>query len=408
MCFLYKLTNKQILFFLWALGLFSGCRLPFLLRPSSVKAQNANPRYMSNLSDSLRETSGLIALPNHTFWSQNDGNNTAALFNFDSSGAVRRRVAVNAPNVDWEEIALTPSGDLLIGDFGNNAQNRQDLKILRVQNFLQQTANTLDAEAMPFRYEDQTAFPPPTDARYFDAEAMLTWSDSIYILTKDFDNQPYTGISRIYRLPTSPANFQIPQIAKLVHILPTDPTWKYYGAVTGAAKNADGSKVVLLTYSRLFLYTNFLGKAFWQGTRHVWQLNSLLQREAIAFKDDCTVFITCESSALGSASLYSLNLCDLLTKNKDIQKIKLSQIHVFPNPSAADIQFRLDEPLPENGYLRLMNLEGKVIFATPLSKGIENILLSKSSFASILPPNAVYIWQISTSWQSCIGKILLK
>jgi hypothetical protein len=401
-------SHKKILFFIWGLGLFSNCRLPFLLRPSAIKAQNASPHHIANLSDSLRETSGLIFVPNNTFWSQNDGGNTATLFSFDSLGAVRRRVAVNAPNTDWEEIALTPSGNLLIGDFGNNAQNRQDLKMLRLPNFSTQTADTLNAEAMPFRYEDQTAFPPPLNARYFDAEAMLAWSDSIYIFTKDFDNQPYTGISRIYRLPTSPNNWQAPQVAKLVHILPTDPSWKYYGAVTGAAKNADGSKVVLLTYSRLFLYTNFSGKAFWQGTRNVWQFNSLLQREAVAFKDDCTIFITCEQSPLGSAAFYSLNLCDLQTKNKDIQKIKLSQIHVLPNPSVTDIQFRLEEPLPENGHLRLINLQGKVVFDTPLRQGIENMMLSRNLFAQSLDSDAIYIWQISAGSQSWIGKIVLK
>lgn len=394
------------LFFIYFLGLFSSCRLPFVLRPSAMKAQSVSPQRIANLSDSLRETSGLIVLNNHTFWSHNDGGNTPSLFHFDSSGGIRRRISLNSQNIDWEEMTLTPSGDLWIGDFGNNAQNRQDLRLLRLPNFLNQTANTLNAETMSFRYEDQTAFPPPTHERYFDAEAMLAWSDSIYIFTKDFDNQPYTGISRIYRLPTSPSNWQISEIAKLVHVLPTDPSWKYYGAVTGAAKNADGSKVALLTYSRLFLYTNFSGKAFWQGTRHVWQFNSLLQREAIAFKDDCTLLITCEQSPLGTAALYSLNLCDLLTKNKDISKIELSQISVYPNPSAGDIQFQFNEPLPDNGHLRLLNLQGKIIFETPLSSGIKNFSIANNMLTNAMTTSDTYIWQLKINEQLYKGKVL--
>lgn len=397
---------QKIFFIIWFLGLLSGCRLPFLLRPSAMKAQNVTPQYLGNLSDSLKESSGLAMQTVNTFWSQNDGGNTAALFLSDTSGAIRRRVAVAASNVDWEEIALTSTGDLLIGDFGNNTHNRQDLKILRIQNFLNQSNNILSADVMPFRYEDQTTFPPPNNERYFDAEAMLVWSDSIYVLTKDFDNQPYTGISRIYRLPTTPSVWGVPQIAKLVHVLPTDPSWKYYGAVTGAAKSGDGSKVALLTYSRIFLYINFQGKKFWQVSPRILQFGSLLQREAVTFRDDCTLLITCENSPLGAAKLYSLNLCDLLTKNDELEKIKLSQIRAVPTPSVGDVNLLFDKPLSENGRLQIYDLEGKIVWHTPLSKGDEKVLLSQEIFENASKKS--YIWQIVAGAQTWVGKILRK
>ena len=88
---------------------------------------------IATLSDSLRETSGLTFLKDklYTF---NDGGNPNLVFEVDKDpGKILNKLQTNFPNKDWE--AITNDGEnLYIGDFGNNAGNRKDLAIYKIEN----------------------------------------------------------------------------------------------------------------------------------------------------------------------------------------------------------------------------------------------------------------------------------
>lgn len=146
------------------------------------------------LSDTLIETSGLIAF-DHLLWTHNDDHDTT-LYGLNTKGEIKRKINLQkTKNNDWEEISQD-SSYLYIGDFGNNYQgNRTDLKILRIEkkSFL---ANTPVIDTIAFSYENQTDFtiqkPQKTD---FDCEAFVVLQDSIYLFTKQWtsEKQAYIG-----------------------------------------------------------------------------------------------------------------------------------------------------------------------------------------------------------------------
>ena len=90
------------------------------------------PEYSVKLSDSIKETSGLIAFDN-LLWTHNDDHDQT-IYGLDSLGKIRKKIILDqAVNHDWEEISQD-STHLYIGDFGNNySGNRTNLKILKIE-----------------------------------------------------------------------------------------------------------------------------------------------------------------------------------------------------------------------------------------------------------------------------------
>jgi hypothetical protein len=351
-------------------------------------AQNllVTPRRMTTLPKNLKESSGLIVQSPNLIWSMNDGDNEPALYQVDTLGNLLKTVQIkNQPNIDWEEICLDGQGHLYIGDFGNNDERRQDLAIYKVLNF-NHSGNSVTATRIGFKYEDQTAFPPIASKAYFDAEAMLAFSDSIYIFTKDFDTKPYTGSTRIYAIPNREGN----HIAKLVYVLPTDAGWKFYGAVTGAAISPDKTKVVLLTYGRLFVFSDFSGTAFWKGRVRKYNILPILQREGIGFVDNCQLYMTCEKESTNPASLYTLDLCQLLSETES-NEAKGALIKAYPNPSDSLVTIELSADLKTKDLkLQVADPAGKTIFRKNIEPNERKIILPSHLFLT----NGLYFYAI--------------
>lgn len=71
----------------------------------------------------VREASGIVKSRQYPdiFWTHGDSGNPAVLFAFRLDGELVAEVPVpEAPNIDWEDIAIDDSGHLYIGDLGNN------------------------------------------------------------------------------------------------------------------------------------------------------------------------------------------------------------------------------------------------------------------------------------------------
>ena len=71
----------------------------------------------------VREASGIVKSRRYPgiFWTHGDSLNPAVLYAFRLDGELVAEVAVpEAPNTDWEDIAIDDSGHLYIGDLGNN------------------------------------------------------------------------------------------------------------------------------------------------------------------------------------------------------------------------------------------------------------------------------------------------
>jgi hypothetical protein len=80
----------------------------------------------------IDECSGIVASRRFrgVYWVHNDSGDRARFFGIDLRGKLLAEFAVDgADNVDWEDVAVDDSGQLYIGDFGNNRSKRRDLVI---------------------------------------------------------------------------------------------------------------------------------------------------------------------------------------------------------------------------------------------------------------------------------------
>ncbi len=90
----------------------------------------------------------------------------------------------NAENTDWEDIISDTQGNIYIGDFGNNDNDRRDLAILKtdLQDPTQKTTKVV--QTTTFHYEGQTEFPPKKSNLLYDCEAFVEMDGNFYLLPK--------------------------------------------------------------------------------------------------------------------------------------------------------------------------------------------------------------------------------
>ena len=361
---------------------------------------------MASLPTGLRESSGLVVESPNLFWTHNDGGDASNIYQIDSTGKLLRTVKIkNAANVDWEEMTFDTEGSLYIGDFGNNNEDRRNLLIYKILNFKNkyQTNSVAHDAVIEFSYEDQLQFPPSDAQKHFDAEAMIVEKDSIYIITKDFDTDPYTGKTWIYSIP----NVGGKHVAKLTKILDTENSWKYKGAITASAKSNDG-KVVLMSYLKLFVFTNFGSKPFWEGQKRVldFSMFNIVQREALAFHptNSCRLYITSEEAKGIGGNLSTVNICDFLSKTKDT-RTALAHVSVHPTPSVSDVFLDLKDIISPDLRLNISDINGRSIYKKDLSENEDKILLEKNLF----PTAGLYFYQLFSkkNANTFVGKILI-
>lgn len=244
------------------------------------------PEYSIRLSDSIKETSGLIAFDG-LLWTHNDDHDKT-IYGLDSLGKIKKKIILDqVVNHDWEEISQD-SSHLYIGDFGNNySGNRTDLNILKIEKKSFLEGNPI-IEKILFQYAEQTDIsaqkPNSTD---FDCEAFIVSKDSIHLFTKQWKSSK----TSIYVLPNKPGK----HIAQFKNTLDTK------GLVTGATYFEEKKIVALCGYSKtgktfLYLLYDFKNNDFLSGNKRKIDLKlPFHQIEGIATKDGLHYFITNES-----------------------------------------------------------------------------------------------------------------
>src|SRR5690606_10252983 len=191
--------------------------------------------FSEQLSDSIKETSGLVAFDN-LHWTYND-NQYTTLYGLDTLGTIQKKIQLKkVVNTDWEAI-YQDSCYLYIGDFGNNYRgNRKDLHILRIEkkSFL---LNAPVIDTISFSYADQTDFSPTIpNTTNFDCEAFIVSKDSIYLFSKQWSDKK----TAIYVLPKQPGK----------HIAQYKQTLDVKGLVTDASYLEDKKLIALCGYSK--------------------------------------------------------------------------------------------------------------------------------------------------------------
>lgn len=255
------------------------------------------------LPDLLSESSGLEITAPEIYWSHNDHKGAAQLYAFDDDGTLLRTLTIdNATNEDWEDMAKDKEGNLYIGDFGNNDNDRKDLKIYKIANPQLHLLDNVNAEIINFKFKDQKAFPPNEKEMFFDIEAMFIKGTHIFLLSRD-RSKPFSGKTRLYQLLNSPGN----QEAVFLAEFETNPK-KNKGQITSADISPDEKKLVILANEALWIFQDFQGNNFFSGEVTRMDLPWNYQMEAVAFEDNKTIFLTNEKQGEHVARLHRIKL----------------------------------------------------------------------------------------------------
>lgn len=314
------------------------------------------------LSPSLGESSGLLFL-NGKIITHNDSGGDAALFEIDSlTGNFSRKVVIaNAGNNDWEDITAD-SNYIYIGDIGNNAGDRTNLRIFRIsQNDYWNTPNdTIFADTIRFAYADQTVFTYQPEATNYDCEALASIGDSLYLFTKNWVNAK----TYIYVLPKQPGDYLVPKSDSIF----------VQGLITGADFHAPSNRLILCGYTQFPFVVEMnqpLANPFHQNSfvRYNLPNTALIQLEAIVAFADNQYYLTAETFQSIAVRLYRLSGKNGLNSISEISNVP--QTLIQPNPSNGTFTLTIPNPSEDLG-LRLFTALGQEI-PCPFESNINSI-----------------------------------
>ena len=256
----------------------------------------------AHLPKKLEEVSGIqYAEKERAFWMLNDSGNKPHLYLVSEKGAILRKLKVDAKNTDWEDITKDKEGNIYIGDFGNNANKRKDLTILKVHSSNVTSTKKIRVAKIQFYYPEQKKFPPKKKKMYYDTEAFFEWNGYFYIFTKS-RVKGEIGKTFLYRIPNETGRHEAKRISEFI-TCPKQGCW-----ITGADISKDGKKVVLLNHTSAWVFTNFTGDDFFSGDYKKYSFGHDSQKESITFKNNHTIYVADEENKHDGRNLYMLKL----------------------------------------------------------------------------------------------------
>ncbi|MFN7116528.1 MAG: hypothetical protein ACK4TA_06980 [Saprospiraceae bacterium] len=269
----------------------------FIFIIPSLSAQNKLPKKIK-LPDILREVSGLYYITPDSLWWHNDSGDQPRLLLTDVKGNMKKEVLLAVQSKDWEDITFDNQGNIYIGDFGNNLNQRKDLKIY-IYN-----VNDGILDSIQFAYPDQQAFPPPPKQANYDMEGFFWYNDSLHLFSKN----------RLLKGNYYTKHYILPARAGISTAILQDSILLKKRVVTAAAISPDNQRISLLTYyfrtifgiipiSRATIYTfsEFTGHHFFKGKKQQKRVGKFIiptQYESLDFVDPQIVYIASERTPL--------------------------------------------------------------------------------------------------------------
>lgn len=255
------------------------------------------------------ETSGLTYAFGR-LWTHDDSGGAPELYALDTVTGmiVQKLVLKNAVNTDWEDIT-TGNGKIFVGDFGNNAGSRTDLRIYMIDSAQWNgPVDSVDAQVIYFSYPDQSDFSGSNPAHNFDCEAMTFYGDTIILYTKNHGNQ-WTK------------RYTIPAVAG-THVASLTDSFPVNGLITGACQWAD-SLVILCGYEPplyqpfVWIFREYLPGMVFSGHKRRLELGTVFnmgQMEGVTLTSLQRGFLSSERvNQLGiPARLYQLDISGYL------------------------------------------------------------------------------------------------
>lgn len=290
--------NKFFILFT-ILGAFTSCQ-----KESASGILNFNFEVMATLPTQIEEGSGIEITLDNTLWAFNDNSGKERLYQFDHAGTLLKELKIDVPRIDWEDITQDEAGNFYLGDFGNNDNDRRDLKIYKLTPSDLVSTDNVKPAVIHFTLEDQTQFPPTNDQQHFDIEGMFAFGNQLFLVTKD-RSKPFLGKTKLYQLPNTIGI----HTATLLDEFKTDSK-KSKGAITSADISPDKTKVALLSNEVVWVFENFSGTAFFSGSVKRFDLPVQRQMEGLVFSDDCLLLLINEKKSNQPGELYQINICN--------------------------------------------------------------------------------------------------
>ncbi|RNI25823.1 SdiA-regulated domain-containing protein [Rufibacter latericius] len=233
------------------------------------------------------ESSGLEASEDGNFWTHPDAGNEAVLYKVNQSGELLETMNVQgAKNNDWEDVTRGNDGFLYIGDMGNNENTRQDLQILKVDEKAKKVVASI-----PFKYADQTEFPPAKANLNFDVEGFLMQNNAFYLFTKNRGKGDWV---KVYKVANQPGAVQT--------VTPLDSV-QISTKITAADVSPDGRHIALLGEGWAYLFEADSPENVFKGKKEQIPLGKVGQAEGLVFVNDTDMMISNEAGRLFMLSL---------------------------------------------------------------------------------------------------------
>ncbi|GAA4304111.1 hypothetical protein [Nibribacter koreensis] len=229
------------------------------------------------------ESSGLEASGDGNFWTHPDAGNEPVLYKINLSGDLLETMVVEgADNNDWEDVARGQDGFLYIGDMGNNDNLREDLQILKVDEKAKKVVGTI-----PFKYADQTEFPPAKQDLNFDVEGFLMHNNAFYLFTKNRGKG--NDWVKLYKVNNQPGAKQ--------NVAPLDSI-EIKTKITAADISPDGKRIALLGEEWVYLFDITSPEQVFKGTKHQIKIDKTGQAEGLIFTSNTDMLISNEKGRL--------------------------------------------------------------------------------------------------------------
>ncbi|MGN6611751.1 MAG: hypothetical protein ACTHLJ_08230 [Angustibacter sp.] len=226
--------------------------LSLVVGPQAVAARASaapQPINLFSFSDSrIKEASGLAVDPKlDVVYTQQDAGEPAAVYVVGANGATRSTVTVNAPNVDWEDLALGRVGGrpvLFLSDTGDDSQRRapnaprRDFAIVRLD--LPNGASTAATQAARgvvryrFAYLDR-------QARNAESLLVLPGTEQFFVVQK-----VQRGKAGVFAGPRSPSTAHVNDLTQVGELAIT--------GLSGGAVSPDGDRVVLRDATHAYVF----------------------------------------------------------------------------------------------------------------------------------------------------------
>jgi len=310
---------------------------------------------VSDLSYAVAETSGIIWY-REAIWSHNDSGGKPAIYKLDpEDGRLLQSIYIsNATNIDYEDI--TQDEDYIyLGDTGNNFGNRKDLCIYKINksDIPEEGDHHVSAQRIDYHYKDQNSFTIKNRRNDFDCEALSSIGDHLYLFSKNWVD----GQTKCYQISKIPGNYS----------LEVFQSFNVRGLITAADYSPATRTLTLIGYENFvpfqWVFWDFEENDFFGGNKKRVDFAHIqgAQTEAICFKNQNEILITCEDSFYPS-SLLAVDLNQILSSSKlNAPLFEPFRISLSPNVADRSVMVEIEGLKKEKFDIEIYDLTWKKV-----------------------------------------------